>query len=162
MKKENQKSLKNVLLRQAGFTTVALIVAVILLPAIPQASQRTFATPQEAAQALVEAAGNNDTAALLKLFGPDGKDIVESGDPVADKTGREEFAQRAHTKMHLEQEPGNPGRVTMVVGDNDWPFPVPLVRKNGQWYFDSKSGRVEILARRIGRNELIAIDVCRG
>jgi hypothetical protein len=162
MKKANKKSLKNVLLRLAGFTTITLVMAITLLPAAPRASQRTFATPQEAAQALVEAAGNNDTAALLKLFGPDGKYIVESGDPVADKTAREEFAQRAQTKMQLEQEPGNPDRATVVVGDNDWPFPVPLVRKNGQWYFDSKSGRMEILARRIGRNELIAIDVCRG
>jgi hypothetical protein len=162
MKKANTKSLKNVLLRQVGFGIVALAVAITLLHAAPQESQRTFATSQEAAQALVEAAGNNDTTALLKLLGPDGKDIVESGDPAADKTAREKFAQRANTKMQLEPEPGNPDRATLVVGDNDWPFPVPLVRKNGQWHFDSRSGRMEILARRIGRNELTAIDVCRG
>jgi hypothetical protein len=162
MKKATKKALKNVLLRQAGFITITLAVAITLLHAAPQTSQRTFATLQEAAQALVEAAGNNDTVALLKLLGPDGKDIVESGDEAADKTAREEFAQRAHTKMQVEQEPGNLDRATVVVGDNDWPFPIPLVRKNGQWHFDSQSGRMEILARRIGRNELIAIDVCRG
>jgi hypothetical protein len=74
----------------------------------------------------------------------------------------EEFSTRARTKMRVDPEPGNPDWATIVVGDNDWPFPVPLVRENGQWHFDAAQGRMEILARRIGRHELTAIDVCRG
>jgi hypothetical protein len=131
--------------------------------AAPQSAQQpTFATPQEAAQALIAAAERNDTAAMLKLFGPAGKDIVESGDAAEDKRMREEFATRAQAKMRIESESGNPDWDTIIVGDNEWPFPVPLVRKNGQWYFDAEQGRMEILARRIGRHELTAIDVCRG
>jgi hypothetical protein len=75
---------------------------------------------------------------------------------------RAEFAARAHTKLQVEPDHDNPNRAILVVGDQNWPFPVPLIRKNGKWYFDAANGRVEILARRVGRNELAAIDVCRG
>lgn len=126
------------------------------------AAQRNFATPQEAAQALEEASEHNDTAALLALFGPGEKAIVDSGDAAADKAGREEFAKRSKEKMVIDQDPSNPDRATIVVGANDWPFPIPLVRVNGKWEFDAAKGRVEILARRIGRNELSAVEVCRG
>jgi hypothetical protein len=121
---------------------------------------RTFATPQEAAQALTEAASKNDTEALLKLFGPAGRSIVVSGDPAEDKAGREDFARMAREKLTIEQPHAN--RAEIVVGDQAWPFPVPLVRRNGQWMFDSSAGKVEVLARRVGANELNAIDVCRG
>jgi hypothetical protein len=138
----------------AGILTVQL--------AAQQPAERTFATPQEAAQALVDAAGQNDTAALLKLFGPQGADIVKSGDTAEDKDSRAEFARRAHEKMDVQVEPSNPNRAVIVAGNQSWPFPVPLVRvKGGQWHFDSARGRVEILARRVGRNELVAIDVSR-
>ncbi len=138
----------------AGILTVNL--------AAQQSAERTFATPQEAAQALVDAAGQNDTAALLKLFGPQGADIVKSGDAAEDKDSRAEFARRAHEKMDVQAEPSNPNRAVIVAGNQNWPFPVPLVRaKGGQWHFDSARGRVEILARRVGRNELVAIDVSR-
>jgi hypothetical protein len=139
----------------------ALILAATGLDAAPQAVQRTFATPQEAAQALIDAAGQNDTAALLQLFGPDGRDIVESGDPAEDKNARAEFARRAHEKLQIEPEPLNPNRATIVIGNQNWPLPVPLIRRDGQWRFDPVEGRVEILARRVGRHELTAIDVCR-
>ena len=143
--------------------TIAALATVLAagLIAAPQGGS-TFATPEEAAHALVDAARNNDTAAMLKLFGPAGKDIVESGDAAADKSAREEFAGRAAEKMKVELEAGNPNRATMVVGSNEWPFPVPLVRSNGRWAFDAGAGRVEILARRVGRNEMNAIEVCRG
>jgi hypothetical protein len=128
-----------------------------------QAGERSFATPQEAAQALVDAAGQNDTAALMKLFGPQGADIVRSGDPAEDKDARAEFTRRAHEKMEVQIEPSNPNRAVIIAGNQNWPFPIPLVRtKAGQWRFDAARGRVEILARRVGRNELAAIDVCRG
>jgi len=128
-----------------------------------QPAERSFAAPQEAAQALVDAAGQNDTAALMKLFGPQGSDIVKSGDPAEDKDARAEFARRAHEKMTVQIEPSNPGRAVIIAGNDNWPLPIPLVRtKTGQWHFDAARGRVEILARRVGRNELAAIDVCRG
>ena len=128
----------------------------------PQSGPTTFATPEEAAQALVDAAKKNDTAAMLKLLGPEGKDIVQSGDAAEDKASREEFAARAAEQMKIENEPGNPDRATLVVGQNEWPFPVPLIRANGRWAFDAAEGRLEILARRVGRNEMNAIEVCRG
>jgi hypothetical protein len=130
--------------------------------AAPQPAGRGFATAQEAAQALVDAAAQNDTAALLKLFGPAGRDIVESGDAAEDAAGRAHFTELARARMAVTPEPGNPNRATLIAGPQDWPFPIPLVRQNGQWYFDTAAGRVEVLARRVGRNELTAIEVCRG
>jgi hypothetical protein len=137
-----------------------LVTGLTLLEAAD--APRTFSTPQAAAEALVDAAAQNDTAALLKLFGPGGKDIVQSGDASDDKAMRAEFAARCHAKLQVEADHDNPNRAILIVGDQNWPFPVPLIRKNGQWYFDAASGRMEILARRVGRNELAAIDVCRG
>jgi len=150
-------------MKNAALTLLLLGGAIGWIGAAPAAAQQsTFAMPEEAAQALVDAAAQNDTAAMLKLFGPAGKDIVESGDAAEDKRMRESFVTRAHTKMQIEPEPGNPNWATLVVGDNDWPLPVPLIRKDGKWYFDAARGRMQILARRIGRNELTAIEVCRG
>jgi hypothetical protein len=150
-------------MKRAALAVLALAGAVAWIGAAPQAAQQTtFATPQEAAQALVDAAAHNDTAAMLKLFGPEGRDIVESGDAAEDARMREEFTTRAHAKMQVAPEAGNPDWATLIVGDNDWPFPVPLVRTDGRWHFDAAEGRMEILARRIGRHELTAIDVCRG
>jgi hypothetical protein len=139
-----------------------LVLGALVLPAAAKDGQRTFATPQEAVQAAIDAAEHNDTAALLQLFGPDGKDIVESGDPAQDKEYRAEFARSAREKLEFEKDPLTPDRVVFVVGAQDWPFPVPVIRRDGKWQFDSASGRTEILARRIGRNELNAMEVCRG
>jgi len=140
--------------------TLGLVFGAVLLQAAPV--QRTFATPQEAIQATIDAAERNDSAALLQLFGPGGKDIVESGDPVQDKDLRAEFARSAHEKLQIEQDPSTPDRVEFTVGAQEWPFPVPVVRMDGKWQMDAAGGRLEILARRIGRNELNAIEVCRG
>ena len=147
------------LILRASLLTVAM--ALTLREAASQNSPQTFPTPQAAAKAFVDAAAQNDTAALLKLLGPGGKDIVQSGDAADDQAARAQFAQRARAKLQVEPDRDNPNRATIIAGDQNWPFPVPLVRKNGQWYFDAARGRVEILARRIGRNELAAIDVCR-
>jgi len=150
-------------MKRATLAVLLLAGAAVCIGAAPQGAQQPiFATPQDAAQALVDAAARNDSAAILKLFGPGAKDIVESGDAAEDKQMQDEFAKRARAQMRIEPEPGNPGRATLVVGDNDWPFTVPLARKNGQWYFDAAQGRMEILARRIGRDEMNAMDVCRG
>ena len=142
-----------------AFTSLVFIMCGAALAA-PQASQRTFATPQAAANAVKEAAENNDTAALLKIFGPDGRSVVVSGDAEQDKTGRAQFARMAEEKLQIRQD--GPDRATIVAGSDEWPFPIPLIRRNGQWQFDTARGKVEVLARRIGRNEMNAIEVCRG
>jgi hypothetical protein len=139
---------------------VVLAAGMVQIHGAAQPGQRTFATPQEAAQALVDAAGGNDTAAMLRIFGPAGKDIVQSGDAAADKEGREKFAALAHQKMEVELDQDK-DRATLIVGLDAWPLPVPIVLEKGQWHFDSAVGRVEVLARRVGRNELTAIEVCR-
>jgi len=143
-----------------GYLTVVAALAAGLQAAAPKENQQTFATPQEAAQALIDATEHNDTATLLKVLGPDGKDIVVSGDPAEDTKHRAEFARSAHQKLRIDQD--NTLKTTLVIGEQEWPFPVPLVQKDGKWRFDSAKGRLEILARRIGRNELNAVDVCRG
>jgi hypothetical protein len=146
----------------AQFMAVGVAAAVLLHAAPQPTQQRTFATPLEAIQATIDAAEHNDAAALLQLFGPDGKDILESGDPAQDKDARAEFARSAHEKLQVETDPTNPDRVTFAVGEQDWPFPVPVVRKDGKWRLDPVSGRLEILARRVGRNELNAMEISRG
>jgi hypothetical protein len=123
--------------------------------------QKGFETPQLAADALVTAAGANDTAALLELFGPDGKDLVSTGDPVRDKAYVTAFSADARQKMAVAVDPHDASRATLSVGARNWPLPVPIVKKTGKWYFDAKAGREEILARRIGANELDAIQICR-
>lgn len=149
-------------LRPALLPRIAMALTITLLHAAPQADQQTFATPREAAQATIDAAERNDTASLLKLFGGSGKDIVESGDSTDDKASRAEFARLARQKVQVNQDPSNPDRATLSIGPQDWPFPVPLVRRNGKWYFDSAAGRTEILAHRVGENEVNAVEVCRG
>jgi hypothetical protein len=145
------------LLKKLSFAAALVAAAAMLFAA---AGQRTFSSPQEAAQALIDAADKNDTEALLKLFGPEGRTIVVSGDAAEDKNGRAEFARLAHEGMHIDQP--YPSRAIIEVGAENWPFPVPLALKNGQWSFDSAKGKIEVLARRVGRNEINAIDVCRG
>ena len=138
----------------------ALAAAIALIPAAAQTGQKTFATPQEAAQALVDAAAANDVAAMLQIFGPGGKDIVQSGDAAEDKAGRAQFAALARQKMQVETDSDH-DRATIIVGPDEWPMPVPIVLDKGKWRFDPAVGRVEVLARRVGRNELTAIEVCR-
>ena len=162
MAKINSIDLKDRPQRLMCLAAVGLVVGAALLQADPKDGQRTFATPQEAVQATVDAAEHNDTAALLQLFGPEGKDIIQSGDPAQDKDLRAEFARSAHEKLQIDEDPLTPNRVTFAVGAQDWPFPVPVIRRDGKWQLDSANGRLEILARRIGRNELNAMEVCRG
>jgi hypothetical protein len=125
-------------------------------------AQKSFSTPQQAADALIQAASNYDMPALLDIFGPDGKDFLSSSDPVRDKKYIEEFAANAREKHSVAIDPKNPARATVSVGNEDWPLPVPMAKKSGKWYFDSKQGHHEILLRRIGANELDAIEICRG
>ena len=123
---------------------------------------QSFDTPQQAVDALLQAVNDYDIPALTKIFGSDGKQFVSSADPVRDKNFGLEFAAQAKEKSSVSIDPANKARATVLVGDENWPFPVPLVQKNGKWSFDSKQGAIEIRNRRIGANELDAIQVCRG
>lgn len=127
-----------------------------------QPQQKTFGSAKQAADTMIAAIKSDDVAALLEIFGPDGKDFVATGDDVQDKNSRAAFAALAQEKMHVDTDAQNPNRAILSVGNEDWPLPVPIVSLSGKWHFDSKAGRNEILARRIGGNELDAIRLCRG
>ncbi|MGC1449151.1 MAG: DUF2950 domain-containing protein [Candidatus Sulfotelmatobacter sp.] len=126
------------------------------------ARQKGFDTPTQAADALIQAARNLDVTALREIFGPDGEDFVPAADPVQDKNQVAAFVARADEKTLVTIDPKNSARAILTVGNEAWPFPVPLVKRQGRWYFDSKAGRDEILYERIGANELDALTVCRG
>jgi Protein of unknown function (DUF2950) len=128
----------------------------------PQSSQKTFATPKEAAEALVQAAASFDVPALKQILGPDSEDLVASEDSVQDKNRAAAFVEKAREKISTTVDSKNPDSAVVLVGDDNWPLPIPLVKKGGKWLFDTKAGRAEILARRIGTNELDAIEICRG
>lgn len=139
--------------------TVVFGMMTALLYSAPQ-EQRTFDTPQQGFQVMIDASERNDIAALRQIFGPGSKDVVESGDPAEDKNDRAEFVKWAHEKTKMNQDPTNPNRATFTIGDEDWPFPVPLVRSGSKWRFDTANGKMEMLAHRIGENELDAIAAC--
>lgn len=121
------------------------------------ATQQVFASPDTAVSALVAATKADDMKALSSILGPDADQLLSSGDPVADKNARDDFARR-YTEMHrLEYD--DQGRVILYIGANNWPTPIPLVKKNGGWAFDTAAGKDELLYRRIGRNELFTIKV---
>jgi hypothetical protein len=128
----------------------------------PVVQQKTFSTPEAAAEALVSAAEKFDVTALNEILGPDGVDLVVTDDPVLDRNQGAAFAAQAREKTEVVRDPGQPGQAVVTVGNEDWPTPVPLVEEGGRWRFDSKAGREEVLFRRIGANELNAIQVCRG
>jgi hypothetical protein len=147
--------------------TVVIGMAVLCAPALRGASasstaQKSFDSPEKALDAAVQAAAADDVPALMAIFGPDGKDIISSGDAVQDDKGRNEFVKLAREKTTITKDPSDPHRVWVSVGPNGWPYPVPIDEKNGKWMFNSKEGRFEILLRHIGENELDAITVCRG
>lgn len=125
-------------------------------------AQKAFATPQQAVEALIQAAADFNVPSLLEVLGPDGQGLVSSSDQVQDKNRAEKFAASAREKNNIEVDPKNSKRAILSVGNDDWPFPIPIVKRKGKWYFDSKAGLEEILRRRIGSNELDAIQICRG
>jgi hypothetical protein len=124
--------------------------------------QRTFDTAQSAADALIAAIQREDIPSVLEIFGPGGQDLVQSGDPVQDRNLRLAFVSMALDKKSVVVDPQNKDRAILSVGDQDWPLPVPIVKSKGKWHFNSTAGRDEIVHRRIGTNELDAIQVCRG
>lgn len=120
------------------------------------AQQKTFASADEAVKAAVAAAKSNDDKELLAIFGTSAKDLISSGDPVADKQRRADFLRAYDEKNRLERQGDT---IVVVIGKDDWPFPIPLVKKGENWVFDTDKGREEILNRRIGDNELYTIQV---
>jgi hypothetical protein len=133
--------------------------------AAPEAAaptQKQFDTPQQAADSLVRAAASFQVPALKEILGPDSEDIVASEDPVMDKERTLTFAAKAKEKQAIKIDPQNPDQAILSVGEDAFPLPIPIVKKDGKWSFDTKAGREEILNRRIGANELDAITICRG
>jgi len=126
------------------------------------AQVKTFDSPDAAAQAVIAATETNDIPALDAIFGANSKVILTSGDPKQDAEERAEFARMARAKSHIEKDPMNLHRVFLDVGPEDWPFPVPIVEKDGKWSFDPAQGALEVRARRIGANEIDIIDMCAG
>lgn len=120
--------------------------------------QRTYPSPDDGAKALINSVKAHDTSELLLIFGPDGQDLISSGDDQADKARRERFSDMAAQGMKLVREKDD--WAVLNLGEEDWVFPIPLVKKGESWFFDTKAGKEEILTRRIGRNELNAMKVC--
>jgi hypothetical protein len=134
------------------------VVSLFCAPASFAGAQQAFKTPDEAASALVDAARAGDIKALATVLGPDGRAIVSSGDEVADAETRQKFVAAYDVKHRIAMEDDN--KATMIIGSEDFPLPIPLARKDDMWRFDTAAGRDEILFRRIGKNELDAIQVC--
>ena len=130
--------------------------------ATPPVKQNGFATSKEAADALIQAAEQFDVPALLAIVGPGGADLVVTKDTAQDKQRAATFSAKAREKTLVTQDPKNRNRAILSVGNEDWPYPVPIVKRGGKWYFNISEGRKEILDRRIGANELDAITICRG
>jgi hypothetical protein len=154
---------------RSGFALSSILLGLVLLlvSGPPSASaamsadskQSLFATPEDAKQALMNAAKAKDRAALSEIFGPD-NDKLLSGDPVQDDRELDQFIAALDQSAKLEPASGG-GKVTLTVGADNWPFPIPIVKQGDQWRFDTKAGTEEILDRRIGENELSAIATCR-
>ncbi|MBO0799852.1 MAG: DUF2950 family protein, partial [Blastocatellia bacterium] len=170
-----RKNLSSINLRRSalfipacGFV-IAILLSLVSAPSVVSqgkvgatSKQRTFDTPQQAAEALVEAAEKFDIAELEAIFGPAGHDLIISGEPAHDEEMARAFAAEARVRMNISIDPRNSNHAILTIGNDNWPAPVPLVKSDGKWFFDAKAGRRELLYRRIGRNELDAIEICRG
>jgi hypothetical protein len=150
-----------------GFVASVLTLGTVTMQSQEKAAanssgQITFSTPEAAVEALIKAAGDYDVPTLQKIFGPAGKELISTADPVQDKNGATAFADRARQKNAVQKDSKNPNKAILVTGDDQYPFPIPLVKRGALWSFDTVAGRTEVLYRRIGTNELDAIQVCRG
>ncbi len=147
--------------RQAAIWALLLGLFVVGCSRAPAADQQTFATPEEAAEALIAAAERVDIPALAEILGPGGVDLVATEDAVLDRNQMTAFAAEGRRQMRVDREPGQE-TATLVIGADDWPVPIPLVQVRGGWQFDTEAGREEVITRRIGSNELDAINVALG
>lgn len=142
----------------------ALAITCAMAPAHPAAQApgpATFATAEQAVEAVIKAAASG-APALLTLLGPDGKDLVSTGDAVQDQKDRDDFVRLANEKATIVRDPASPNRAVLLIGNDGFPTAIPMVETNGKWSWSSVEGRHEILVRRIGANELDAIAVSRG
>jgi hypothetical protein len=147
-------------LKRCGAILTAVIFIALMAATVSLAEtvkQRTFTSPEEAVKAVIEALISEDLNALEAIFGPGSRDLLTSGDPVADQSGRERFLKLYDEKNRLEQ---TADKAVLSIGNEDWPFSIPMVKKDAVWRFDPEEGREEILARRIGQNEMSVIQVC--
>jgi hypothetical protein len=143
--------------------TIPLVLGLLSMGALgvamgAAARQKSFPTPEEGVQALLEAAQSHDQTTLLAILGPEAKPLVSTGDPVADRESSERFVksyEEAHTLV-----PSGDTKVVLQSGKDEWPFPIPLIKDSAGWRFDTQAGKEELLNRRIGRNELDVIQVC--
>jgi hypothetical protein len=141
---------------------LTICVAITVVSATPLIGQERFDSAEAAAQALIDAADHHDSARLTAIFGPQAKGILTSGDAAQDKAEQSEFASLARAKHRLEISPLNPNRAILAIGDEDWPFPVPILRIKDKFSFDASETPVEMRARKIGADELDAIEICHG
>ena len=149
---------------RAKWLTRIATFAICLLLIVPIASaddvkQQVFPTPEAAGSALVAAAKADDMKALSTILGPDADQIISSGDPVADNNGRDNFVS-SYNEMHRYAYDDD-GKVSLIIGAQNWPTPIPLIKKDGGWIFDTAAAKDELLYRRIGRNEIFTIKVLR-
>jgi hypothetical protein len=149
-------------LRRMVFITALFVIAMFIfascMPAIAAPSQRLFSSPEDAVKALTEAVNAKDNTALDQIFGPSVKDL-RSGDEVQDTIEFVELAKYLAQKSDLVKE--NDSKVNLHIGNENWPFPVPIVKYNDKWFFDTEAGKEEVLNRRIGEDELTAVLLCR-
>jgi hypothetical protein len=136
---------------------IILVTAFSFLASAQDTKQKKFKSPENAFKALIEAAKNNDTTELLSIFGPEGKDIISSGDAVADRNARERFVKSSGEAVKFSKLDNN--TMLAIIGKGKWCFPIPIVKSGQEWMFSTGDGKQEIINRRIGRNELNAIQV---
>ena len=144
-------------MRTRLFVIVASLATSLAFSAVPK-DQQSFSTPEAAVQALVKAAQAKDTKALIKLFGPLGEPLIDSGDPVSDKNARASFLARYKAGNFLDKT--DPAKVVLDIGEDKFPFPIPIAQSDGRWYWDSAAGAEELINRRVGENELATIQSC--
>jgi hypothetical protein len=137
--------------------SVFLVLSISPVSLAAQPAQKNFCSPEEAVHALVKAVRAHDLEEMRAVLGPGSKELISSGDDAADRTGREKFLKAYDQMKTLQQD--TPDRMTLCIGADNWPMPVPIVKKGSAWIFDVQKGKQEILNRRIGRNELHVIDV---
>jgi hypothetical protein len=150
-------------------TAVALILIAMASASPPSTSQsgaadapETFASPEQAATAIVNAAEKFDVDSLVRIVGRAGEDVVLTGEFAQDRERAQAFAAQARKKVHVAVDPKTQNRAYVLVGEDDWPFALPIVKRDARWSFDVAAGREELFNRRIGSNELDAIEICRG
>ena len=156
------------------FTVVLAAVAIAAMAAEPTPATKpasatsratgpqTFDSPEKAADALIDAAEKFNVTSLIRIVGPQGEDLVLTGEYAQDRERAQEFAAQGRTKKHVALDPKTDTRAYLLVGEEDWPFALPIVKHDGRWSFDAAAGRQELMYRRIGSNELDAIEICEG